>query len=1141
MVSGQPGDNVCVQFTVTNFNDVAAFAFAVNFNSNILQYDAAIVSSGLPDLDPTQFVPPDPQNLDVIRVLWLSPGVTGNNLPDGTVFFELCFDIIGTPGQCSPLFVNTTGLTSSSVEFLDPAANEIPLSFEFGEICVKPPPNEAPEAFENSVCPASLGASDGSHSFFVYNGTAPYTVTDPLGNNTTLNNPGDLATFGNLATGIYTYTITDANGSTNYTVNVQEATAISTTLDIKNPTCFDDDNGRITLTVSGGDPYLVDGKNEYFFEWSSTQIGLGQNVIRNLANGSYDVTVSDAKGCRISQSFLVNTSPLSPTITFTGPLCEGANTGQIIVRGLGGSGLYTFILSGASNRFENDVSFNSFNNLPAGDYFIEVRDVIGGDNCLYTDSVSLAVTNELTMQFTRNSLDCGADVLDLDVEFANSNEAPSADYELLIIDLNSLQVYLDTVVTTATTNLPNLPISNYQFQGRSSDGCEIDTIIDLQNSGVLSLDSVAMLNPCVGEINGSIELFVSSASQVTYEWNTGATLQDLTDLFPGSYDVRISNVEGCQIIQQFTLDTVSMIISSASNAALSCTDTQGDITAVIEGGNAPYSFEWDHLNNTSEATLANVIPGLYFVTVTDVNGCTAQQGLRLNAADAVTLDTARTFAPSCHDLTDGAAEALAQGGSSNTGNYTYIWSNGIVEVTSIGSFVSQLPSGQNWVVADDGTCTSDTFFFNISEGRRYMVDTINSIITPPSCSGDDDGFLRVEVTPDISNTAFMFTFPDLNINNTTNPTLTNLGGGDIRVIITDSNGCSNEDVVAIAAANTLTARIDSVASELPVCADDILGSVVVNASGGTGQLTYTWSNNVSSTNVADNLPVGSYSVTVSDENFCEVPLSIDIIVPEGVTATVNSFDPLCFGNAGGITVSEVSGGSGMNYRFQVNTDPALAIVDTAAVAPGTYTVRVFDSEGCSFTSNQVLIPQVPELVVDLDVDRTIQLGSSSDIVARVITSTPIVDVLWDPLEDIEFLSNDNLDVSVSPASDRVYSITITDENGCTATDDVLIRVERSVSVYVPNVFNIDETSQNRRMKVFAGAAVVGIDYVRIYDRWGSLLQEVNNIPPNIFGVEVWDGTVNGQDLNSGVFVYVLGYTLVDGTTGLLTGDVTLLR
>ena len=281
-VLGQPGDNVCVQFTVTNFNDVAVFLFAVNFNSNILQYDTAIVSSVLPDLATTLFVPPDSLNLDVIRVFWLSPGVRGNNLPDGTVFFEMCFDIIGTPGQCSPLFVNTTGLTSSSVEFLDPAGNEIPLSFKFGEICVEPPPNVAPEPFENFVCPASLGASDGgSHSFYIFNGTPPYTVTDTSGKDTTLNNPGDLATFVNLATGMYTYTITDANGSTNnYTVNVQEATAISITPDIKNPTCFDDDNGRIKLTVSGGDPYPVDGENEYFFEWSSTQIGLGQDEIR---------------------------------------------------------------------------------------------------------------------------------------------------------------------------------------------------------------------------------------------------------------------------------------------------------------------------------------------------------------------------------------------------------------------------------------------------------------------------------------------------------------------------------------------------------------------------------------------------------------------------------------------------------------------------------------------------------------------------------------------------------------------------------------------------------------------------------------------------------------------------------------------
>ena len=315
----------------------------------------------------------------------------------------------------------------------------------------------------------------------------------------------------------------------------------------------------------------------------------------------------------------------------------------------------------------------------------------------------------------------------------------------------------------------------------------------------------------------------------------------------------------------------------------------------------------------------------------------------------------------------------------------------------------------------------------------------------------------------------------------------------------------------------------------------------MNASGGSGDLTYTWSDNVSSTNIATDLPTGTYSVTVSDDNSCEIPLSIDVVVPDAIQATVHTFDPACFGNAGGISVSDVEGGSGLNYRFQVNTDPAISIADTAAVPPGTYTVRVFDSEGCNFEANDVLIPQVSELIVDLDGDRSIQLGSTTDISARVITSTPLADVFWDPLDDLEFISDDDLDVRATPPSDRTYTILVVDENGCTATDNVLVRVERSVSVYVPNAFAIDETSQNRRMKVFAGAAVANIDYVRIYDRWGSLLQEVNNIPPNIFGIEVWDGTVSGQDLNSGVFVYVLGYTLVDGSSGLLTGDVTLLR
>jgi len=983
----------------------------------------------------------------------------------------------------------------------------------------------------------------------MYGGTAPYTVNNlTQGTSETGFSNGDIYIANNLAAGTYDIQFLDATGAqVPMTVTVDQSDGIIIDGTIVDPSCADLSNGSINVQVQGGTPFAGDN---YIFKWSHSLIDFTTNSIAtNLANGNYSVTVTDSLGCETMQDFTVLREELGIVANLDQPLCDG-ELGSITVNASGGSGFYSASLLGVP--FQSDFNFTTsttFSNLDPGTYTIGLEDN-QTDGCMITEMVVLSFQNSIIYDPVITDVDCQAQTMDLEITFSNTSGSVSS-YDVQITDLVGPSLYMNASTGSGTIlTLTDVPFSDYQIEVLSSEGCTLDTLLpSVQATGALSLAEPPVISmPCENDNNGSISLNVlsGSGSAINWGWNTGETGTDtfiqLSNLSSGTYSITISNSDGCQITEDIMLDSIGINITSASNNAIACTDATGDITAEAQGGSEPYAFVWDHPNNSNMATLSNVLAGnSYTVTVTDANGCTSEQDLSLNAADAVTLSLLNSTIPTCHDLTNGTAESEAIGGTGN-GTYNYSWSDGLLETTSTSSFNFDLSGGEHWVIADDGTCTSDTLFFSIAEGNRYIVDTAASTINPPDCEGETTGFVFIEVTPNVAGTSYNYSFPDLGIFNSANPSQGNLGTGDIRVIIEDSNGCANEDTIRISAPNPLTARVDSIASLLPVCSNDDLATVVIDVNGGTGSFSFNWTNTNSTSNTAEDLGVGNYSVIVSDENGCSAEVSdINISLPPPIVATVEPFDPRCFGDPGGILVSDASGGSGENFTFQVNTDPTVPVGDTAVIFPGTYTVRVYDSEGCNFESQPILIPQAPELSVDLGPDRNIDLGSSAEIDAFPVTSLPLIDVLWTPLDDLEFISNNNLEVTVSPTSDRVYELFISDENGCTASDEVLVRVERNVSVYVPNVFNIDESSQNRRMKVFAGSGVAVINFIKIYDRWGSLLREMSNIPPNIFGIEVWDGTTESQDLNSGVYVYVLEYTLIDGSSDIISGDVTLMR
>jgi gliding motility-associated-like protein len=123
----------------------------------------------------------------------------------------------------------------------------------------------------------------------------------------------------------------------------------------------------------------------------------------------------------------------------------------------------------------------------------------------------------------------------------------------------------------------------------------------------------------------------------------------------------------------------------------------------------------------------------------------------------------------------------------------------------------------------------------------------------------------------------------------------------------------------------------------------------------------------------------------------------------------------------------------------------------------------------------------------------------------------------------------------------VYTVTVWDENGCSATLDVLVDVDNHREVFIPNVFSPNFDGRNDQLLLFTGQGITGIPSMRIFDRWGELMQERLGLSPTDGGIEVWDGTFNGKMMAPGVYVYVIQVEFADNQVLTYRGDITLLR
>lgn len=834
-----------------------------------------------------------------------------------------------------------------------------------------PAPLSATFTSTTSAC----GQCTGTANVTVTGGSTPYSYIWSDGSTTS-------AAASNLCSGVYSVNISDVNNcSTQLFVPISDVQGIAsanvTTTPESCPTACD---GTASVSPIGGTlPYTI--------LWIPG--GQVSSSISNQCGGSYFVQVSDSNNCSITTPYTISSpTPIVANPTVTAASCNQCN-GSITLTPTGGTGPFSY------SWLPNVSNSNSASNLCAGVYQVTIT---GANNCSQTFNINVNSNSNLAITATNTNATCfGGNDGSANV-VVNGGTPP---YSFLW--------FPDGQTTQA---ISGLSAGNYSVQVTDNSGCIITQSITISEPTEIGLSLIVVTDPlCVGNCNGTASIAASGGTlPYTYLWSNGSTTNSATGLCPGSYDLFVTDANGCQKTEVITVNAPDPILVTITTTNPVCggpSNCNGVAVATASGGSAPYSYLWNTNPSQSSDTASSLCSGVYTVIVTDGNSCTATASASITQPSALTVSFTNVVNLVCAGDCIGSATALAGGGTPNgvTG-YDYQWNDSNNSTTQT---INDLCSGTYTVtITDDNNCTvSDSV--TITAPPSIVLSSISTNI---SCFGSCDGQATVSV--DSGGVApYVITWNDPN--NQSGFTATNLCPGNYTATVTDASNCSQTIQVTITEPLSITVSFTTTNTQ---CGEVCTGSAVANVTGGTSPYTYIW-NNGSTAQQADSLCAGLNYVTVTDSSGCGITASVPIASLSGATVNVTGINPTC-GTACNGSLSVSVSGSGVYSYFWLNTGDT--INQLTNVCEGNYYVQVTDQNGCStidsislFNSN--IVPN--EIIVNTVCgvcDGSITVNPSGGIAPFSY-----------------FWSNGELSNTTTNLCAGIYSVDITDGSGCTET------------------------------------------------------------------------------------------------------------
>jgi len=725
--------------------------------------------------------------------------------------------------------------------------------------------------------------------------------------------------IGGLVAGIYTVTIADENNCLAIdSIKISDPDSIIITGVLGNPGCTGTD-GTISISMTGG-------TGPYTQTWSGSQT---TSSISGLSVGTYTVSVYDNLGCLEVDSFMLNANAvLAANISATDYAgfeisCFGLSDGNVDVEITGGTGPYSY--SWSSGQTTEDLT-----NVIAGNYTVTITDTGGG--CTITRNITLDEPAQL-----------GANIADISSNDFNGFGVScfgESDGFVFVSAFGGDGTHSYSWSNGGTTSgISNLSSGDYTVTITDGRSCTSTSTYNISEPILLELDTAYLSNEdyngfgvsCNGASDGKIKVAPSGGEgNYTYDWsNGGGDVDSIFNLASGIYTVTLTDGNSCDTSMVFTITEPNIIVIGSTITNINCNGAAGgDIDVEVKGGASNYTYAWSTGATTQD--VSSLVAGDYTVTVLDGNACQLSETYTITESDTIAA-SAIISEVKCFGGNDGAIAQTVVGG---TPPYSFAWSNGETIED-----ISGLTAGTYTVsITDFYNCPFEIKTYVVGEPNNLTISETHSDV---SCFGGANGEITITPSDGTPNYTYLWS------NSATTKDLNSIVAGTYTLTVTDANNCTESISVTIGQATEIiaTATIDSV-----LCNGQNTGSISLSVVGGNPGYSYSWSN-LATTAVNNNLVVGTYTVTVTDNSNCSVVNSYTVDEPTVLNTTISKTDLLCFGETTGELTANPTGGI-ISYSYEWNTGATTQTINN--IGSGTYTVTVTDKNNCTTSLSEVI-------------------------------------------------------------------------------------------------------------------------------------------------------------------------------------------
>ncbi|OFY34796.1 MAG: hypothetical protein A2275_02370 [Bacteroidetes bacterium RIFOXYA12_FULL_35_11] len=792
----------------------------------------------------------------------------------------------------------------------------------------------------------------------------------------------------NLGTGLYTVTVTDFAGCSqifDIAVNNEGPPYVGIS-SFEMVSCFGGSDGSATalLTMAGVPPHT--------YLWSDPQNQTTETAT-GLAAGTYTVVVTDALNCAGSAVVTITESTELTALVSSGNIsCYGLNDGNASVTASGGTPPYTYIWSNSSTNA-------SILNLTQGTYTITIKDT---NDCELIKSVTIDEPIAVTANINYvNHCTCYG-ISNGSISVSGISGTPPYLYSWSSGQFTSS-------VTALSPGLQTVTITD-------NNGCLAETTITVLQPDLLQISGTTSNILCFGQTTGQIDITVSGGtSPFLYGWSNGSISEDAIFIEAGSYSVSVYDANGCNTSQSFSVTQPTPTTIYANVQEISCYGSEdGAISTIVSGGVPPYAYLWSSGQSTNN--ISNLEPGVYTLTVTDANFCTAVI-TRVIAdpppftSDITYISNYNGYGVPCYGDTIGFANLIVSGGVLP---YTYFWSNNSTYIdlynVSAGSY--------SVTITDAHGCT--TFADTIISQPPQLHNPVE--VTNVLCYGNATGAADMTITGGLSPYSVIWSTTDYTED------LTNLTAGIYVVEVRDINNCIAKDTVYITQPPEL---LLTCSPDTSICKNTqaVMHAYVI---GGVTPYNYFW-NSTSGLEILTITPGNDtiLNVHVVDNNGCvSDTLTTRIYTSPALTLSVTTpNDSVCLGGSTQLNAI-VSGGVNNQIGLFYNNQPVTFPITITPIATQDWIYMAKDSCNTkAWDTIRIYALPVP-VITDIDITDVVCNGAFTGAIdITPAGGTAPYSYFWSNTETTQDLVN---------VSAGTYIIEVRDANNCNVFDSATI-------------------------------------------------------------------------------------------------------